>query len=148
MLRNIDPLLNGGVLKALRDMGHGDEVVLCDTNFPSDSTARLTSIGHLLHIDASCARVARAVLSVMPLDQFVDHPAMRMEVVGRPDEIPDPQREVQAVIDEVEGKPSPMAAIERFAFYERAKRAYAVILTHELRFYGCVIFKKGVIGPA
>jgi len=149
MLKNIDPLLNADVLYALRAMGHGDELVISDTNFPADSVARQTVFGDLLRIDApTAARVARAVLSVMPLDSFVDDAAMRMEVVGKAREIPPVQSEVQQEIDLAEGKPWPMGSIERMAFYERAKKAYCVIQTGERRFYGCFILKKGVIPPA
>ncbi len=148
MLKGIDPLLNADVLHALRAMGHGDDVVLCDTNFPAHSVARATVLGSLLRLDnVTAARAARAVLSVMPLDSFVDAPASRMEVVGKPGEIPAVQQEVQAEIDAAEGRPWPMGSVERFAFYERAKQAYAVIVTGERRFYGCFIFKKGVIPP-
>lgn len=148
MLKGIDPLLNADVLQALRAMGHGDDVVLCDTNFPADSVARSTVLGRLLRIEnVTAPRAARAVLSVMPLDSFVDAPALRMEIVGKPDELPDVQREMQAEVDRAEGRSWPMGSIERFAFYEQAKRAYAVIVTGERRFYGCFIFKKGVIPP-
>ncbi len=147
MLKNLDPLLNADVLHALRAMGHGDTLVLSDTNFPSDSVARKTVLRRLLRIDASCPRAARAILSVMPLDSFVDVAAARMEVVGKPSEVPDVQREVQAEIDRAEGRPWPMGSIERMAFYEHAKKAYCVITTAETRFYGCFIFTKGVIPP-
>jgi L-fucose mutarotase len=148
MLKSIDPILNADVLRALRAMGHGDELVLCDTNFPADSVARRTVIGKLLRIDnVTAGRAARAILSVMPLDAFVDQPARRMEVVSKPDEIPVVQQEVQAEIDAAEGKPWPMGSIERMAFYEVAKQAYCVIQTGERRFYGCFVFKKGVIPP-
>lgn len=148
MLKNIDPLLNADVLYALRSMGHGDDVVISDTNFPSDSVARDTKLGTLLRIDASCAEVVRAVLSVMPLDSFVKHPARRMQIVGKPKEIPAVQKEVQKAIDQAEGKSMPMGSIERMAFYEQARNAYCVITTAERRFYGCFILKKGVIPPA
>jgi L-fucose mutarotase len=148
MLKNVDPLLNADVLYALRAMGHGDELVVSDTNFPSDSVARDTKLGTLLRIDASGGEVVRAILSVMPLDSFVDHPALRMEIVGKPKEVPAVQKEVQKAIDRAEGKSMPMGAIERMAFYERARNAYCVITTAERRFYGCFILKKGVIPPA
>lgn len=147
MLKNLDPLLNADVLYALRAMGHGDTLVLSDTNFPSHSVARQTTLRRLLRIDASCPRVARAILSVMPLDTFVEHAVSRMEVVDKPAEIPDVQREVQAEIDRAEGKSRPMGSIERMAFYEHAKKAYCVITSAETRFYGCFIFTKGVIPP-
>ena len=147
MLKNLDPLLNADVLHALRAMGHGDYLVLSDTNFPSDSVAKKTVLGKLLRIDASCPRAARAILSVMPLDSFVEHATYRMEVVGNPKDIQPVQKEVQAEIDKAEGKSWPMGSIERMAFYEHAKKAYCVITTAETRFYGCFIFTKGVIPP-
>jgi L-fucose mutarotase len=148
MLKSIDPALNADVLYALRAMGHGDDVIICDTNFPADSVARQTVQGKLLRIDnVTAARAARAVLSVMPLDTFVDHPALRMEIVGKPKEIPPVQMEVQTEIDHAEGKSWPMGSIERFAFYDLARKAYCVIQTGERRFYGCFVFKKGVIPP-
>jgi L-fucose mutarotase len=147
MLKGIDPLLNAEVLQALRAMGHGDDLVIVDTNFPAQSVADHTGLGFLLRIDAPAARVAKAVLSLYPLDSFVDDAAARMEIVGAPEDIPDVQREVQAEIDAAEGKAWPMISIERYAFYERAKAAYAVIQTHERRFYGCFAFRKGVIPP-
>ena len=148
MLKLIDPYLNADVLYALRSMGHGDDLVLCDTNFPADSVARQTVLGRLLRIDnVSAARAARAILSVLPLDSFVDKPASRMEIVGQPAEIPPVQAEVQAEIDAAQGGPSPMGGVERFEFYDLAKKAYCVVQTGERRFYGCFIFKKGVIAP-
>ena len=148
MLKSIDPLLNADVLYALLSMGHGDDLVLCDTNFPADSVARQTVFGRLLRIDnVPASRAARAILSVLPLDSFVDKPASRMEIVDKPEEIPPVQAEVQAVIDAAQGRPSPMGGIERFEFYDLAKKAYCVIQTGERRFYGCFIFKKGVIAP-
>ncbi len=148
MLKGIDPLLNAEVLYALRAMGHGDDLIIVDTNFPSDSVARQTGLGKLLRIDnTTAAEAVAAVLSVMPLDSFVDDSAARMEIVGSPDEVPPVQQEVQAAIDTAEGAPRPMTSIERFAFYERAKQAYCVIQTGERRFYGCFAFRKGVIPP-
>ena len=148
MLKGVNPLLNADVLYALRAMGHGDDLIISDTNFPSDSVARQTRLGRLLRIDnATAAEVAEAVLSVMPLDSFVEDSAARMEIVGAPDEVPPVQREVQQKIDAAEGKSWPMISIERFEFYERAKQAYCVIQTGERRFYGCFAFRKGVIPP-
>lgn len=147
MLKSIDPLLNADVLYALRAMGHGDDLIIADANFPAESLARETALGELLRIDAPAARVARAVLSVYPLDTFVDDAAARIEVVGAPDEVPDVQHEVQAEIDAAEDRSWPMVSIERYAFYERAKQAYAVIQTGERRFYGCFAFRMGVVPP-
>ncbi len=148
MLKGIDNRLNADVLYALRAMGHGDTLVISDTNFPADSIARETVLGSLLRMEnLTCAQAIEAVLSVLPLDTFVDDFAGRMEVVGDPDRIEPVQAEVQRAIDAAEGRPRPMISIERFDFYDRAKQAYAVIQTGERRFYGCFIFRKGVIAP-
>lgn len=148
MLKGISPLLNAEVLYALRAMGHGDDLIICDTNFPADSIARQTRLGELLRIDnVTAGEAAAAILSVYPLDTFVDDAAARMEIVGKPDEIPPVQQEVQKAIDKAEGKSWPMIGIERYAFYERAKKAYCIIQTGERRFYGCFAFRKGVIPP-
>jgi L-fucose mutarotase len=148
MLKGIDPRLNAEVLHVLRAMGHGDVLILADTNFPSDSVARATVTGQLLRMDnLTSAQAAQAILSVYPLDTFVDDFAGRMEMVGNPAEIPPVQQEVQKEIDAAEGRHRPMIGIERFAFYDMARQAYAVIQTGERRFYGCFMFRKGVIPP-
>lgn len=146
MLKNLDPLLNADILHALRSMGHGDELVICDANFPADSVARESVRGTLLRLDGvSSPRAIRAVLSVMPLDTFITHPASRMEVVGEPETMPAVQREAQTEINAAEGRDVPFASIERFAFYERARKAYCVIATGEERGYGCFVLTKGVL---
>ena len=148
MLKGLDPRLNAEVLACLRAMGHGDVLILADTNFPSDSVARATVTGRLLRMDnLTSAEAARAILSVYPLDTFVDDFAGRMEMVDTPDEIPPVQVEVQAEIDRAEGRHRRMQSIERFAFYDMARTAYAVIQTGERRFYGCFMLRKGVIAP-
>ena len=148
MLRNFDNRLNADVIQCIRAMGHGDDLVISDTNFPADSVARHTVTGKLLRMDNLTAGEAiDAILSVMPLDSFVEMPALRMEIVGSASEIPPVQAEVQSVIDKWEGKSLPMGSIERFRFYEMARKSYAVIVTGEMRFYGCFILKKGVIPP-
>jgi L-fucose mutarotase len=148
MLKGIDSRLNADVLKCLRAMGHGDVLIIADTNFPADSVARATVTGQLLRMDnLSAAEAAQAVLSVLPLDTFVDDFAGRMEVVGDPGARPPVQVEVQQVIDAAEGRSRPMIGIERFAFYDMARKSYAVIQTGERRFYGCFMFRKGVIPP-
>ena len=148
MLKGIDPRLTAEVLGALRAMGHGDVLVLADTNFPAESVARETVLGQLLRMDnLTAAEAAQAVLSVFPLDTFVDDFAARMEVVGEPSAIPAVQAEVQAEVDAAEGRERTMVGVERFEFYDRAKQAFAVIQTGERRFYGCFLFRKGVIPP-
>ena len=148
MLKGIDPRLNADVLYVLRSMGHGDQIVIADTNFPSDSVAQDTVHGELLRMEnLTAAEATEAVLSVMPLDTFVDDFAGRMEIVDEPETVPPVQSEVQQVINKAEGRDRPMVSIERFDFYDAARDAYAVIQTGERRFYGCFIFRKGVIPP-
>jgi L-fucose mutarotase len=149
MLKGIDNRLNADVLGCLRAMGHGDVLIIADTNFPADSVARATVTGRLLRMEnLTCAEAVKAILSVLPLDTFVDDFAGRMEVVGEPSAIPPVQAEVQAEIDAAEGRSRPMIGVERFAFYDMARQSYAVIQTGERRFYGCFMFRKGVIAPS
>ena len=145
MLKGVNPILNADVLYALRAMGHGDDLIIADTNFPSNSVAQETVLGHVLRIDRPAAEVVQAVLSLYPIDTFVDDAAARMEVVGEPDTILPVMEEVQAEVTAA-GGPT-MISVERFDFYDRAKQAYAVIQTGERRFYGCFALRKGVIPP-
>lgn len=148
MLKGVNPLLHADLLATLCAMGHGDDLVIADANFPSESVARHTTLGKVLRLDgAGVPEAVRAVLSVFPLDTFVDAPVLRMEVVGNPAELPPIQQEVQTTVDQAEGRSWPLGSLERMAFYERAKKSYAVIATSERRFYGCFILKKGVIAP-
>lgn len=141
MVKSIDPLLNADLLYILRAMGHGDDLALVDRNFPATSVAK-----RLVRLDGvDVVTAGRAILSVYPLDSFVERPVLRMQTVERPDEIPPVQREFQHVIDQAEGRASPMGSLERFAFYEAAKQAFAVVATGEARPYGCFLLKKGVI---
>lgn len=146
MLKNIDPTLSPDLLQVLAAMGHGDDIVVVDANFPADSVARQTITGRLIRLDGvDAVQAVSAILSVFPLDSFVEAPARRMEIVGAPDEVPEVQQEVQREIDDAEGQSLPMASVERFTFYEEAKKAYAVVATTEGRAYGCFMLKKGVI---
>ena len=148
MLKGIDNRLNAEVLGCLRAMGHGDVLIVCDTNFPADQVARATVTGKLLRMEnLTAAQAVNAILTVLPLDTFVPDFAGRMEVVGDAATLPPVQVEVQAEIDAAEGQPRPMISIERFAFYDMARTAYAVVQTGERRFYGCFMLRKGVIAP-
>jgi len=149
MLIGLDPLLDAELLYALRQMGHGDELVVVDTNFPAVSTARKTVVARPITMSGvSAPRAIEAVLSVMPLDDFVDNPVFRMEVVGDPVAVPPVQEEVQVVVDSALGRHLPMQGIERHAFYARASSAFAVLVTGEVRSYGCFILKKGIVRAA
>jgi len=141
MLKNIDPLLNADLLQVLAAMGHGDDLALVDRNFPAVANAR-----RLVRLDgADIITAGKAILSVYPLDSFVDHPVKRMQMVGKPDEVPPVQQDFQKVIDAAEKRSWPMGSLERFAFYEAARQAFAVVATSESRPYGCFLLKKGVI---
>ena len=147
MLKGIDHRLNADVLGTLRAMGHGDYLIVSDTNFPADSIARKTVLGKLLRMEnLTAAEAINAILSVMPLDTFVDDFAGRMRVGDDPDDIPAVQQEVIAEVAAT-GEDRAIEDVERFAFYDLAKGAYAVIQTGERRFYGCFMLRKGVIPP-
>lgn len=148
MLKGIDNRLNGSMLRALRSMGHGDTIVVVDANFPADATGRATVLGKSLTMEnLSAPEAVQAILSLMPLDTFVDDFAVRMEVVGEPDAVMPVMEEIQAEVDAAEGRSRPMTKVDRFAFYDLASEAYAVVATSERRFYGNVILRKGVIPP-
>ena len=143
MLKGLDPLLNADLLHVLRSMGHGDELVIVDANFPAATMGE-----RVVRMDGvSATRTLEAVLSVMPLDDFVGEPCARMQVVDDPDAVPEICQEFQAIIDRAEGRRVQLGKIERFAFYERARHAFALVQTGETRLYGNVLLKMGVIRP-
>ncbi len=143
MLIGLDPLLSPDLLFTLASMGHGDEIVIADANFPADSCGQ-----QVLRLDGLLATdVTRAILSIMPLDEFVGDPAHAMQVVGDADAIPEAVAEFQQIINETADHPARIVGLERFAFYERSKQAYAIIQTGERRLYGNLILKKGVVRP-
>jgi len=139
MLIGIDPLLSGDALGVLRDMGHGDGIVLADANFPAHYLGP-----PVIRIDTDFVRAGRAILSVMPLDGFVDAPVQRMEIDGRPKELGEAHQEFAAMVQEVAGA-WPMGSIERFRFYEEARGCVAVFATLERRPYANMLLTKGVL---
>jgi L-fucose mutarotase len=144
MLKGLDPLLNADLLHVLRAMGHGDELVIVDANFPATTLGR-----RVVRMDGvSATRALEVILTVLPLDDFVAEPCARMEVVGDPDAVPAICQEFQQIIDRAEGGKFQLARIERFAFYERARAAFALVQTGETRLYGNVLLKMGVVRPA
>ena len=149
MLKNIDPILGPHLLHILRSMGHGDELILTDCNFPAASVAAHTVSGQLVELTGiDIPRASQAILSVLPLDSFVEQPVLRMEVVGAPEELAECHQDMQKVMDETSDRTWSMGQIERHAFYDRARNAYAVVAAcGERRPYGCFVLIKGVIGP-
>ncbi|RDJ22078.1 fucose-binding protein [Bosea caraganae] len=146
MLKGLDPLLSPDLLWLLAAMGHGDDIAVVDANHPAESIARSTISGRIVRLPGlTMARAVSAILTVLPLDDFEPAPARRMQVVGAPDTIPLVQREVQAVLDAAAGNASPMAGIERFAFYDNAKSAFGIVQVGDTRPYGCFLLRKGVL---
>lgn len=143
MLRHINPLLSPDLLHCLRAMGHGDEIVIADANFPAESLGipclRLDGI--------SATQTAEAILEVLPLDQFQTDRVFSMAQVDHPAQTPEIVVAFQALVDRLADHPAQICALERFDFYARAKQAYAVIQTGETRLYGNLILAKGVIMP-
>lgn len=141
MLKGLSPLLSPELLHVLASMGHGDEIVLVDANFPATTHAR-----RLVSMPGTDApQVLDAVLSLLPLDDFVEQAAFTMQVVGDPGAVPEV---VQAFDACLLGHDCPRsAALERFAFYQRAAAAFAIVATGERRIYGNILLKKGVVRP-
>jgi L-fucose mutarotase len=142
MLIGIDPLLPGDLLAILRDMGHGDTIGLVDCNYPAHFAGP-----PVVRVDSDVVRAGRAVLSVMPLDGYVDEPVCRMAVDGAAREPNEAHREFQAMVEEVAGAGWGMGALERFRFYEEARGCVALVATLERRGYANFILTKGVIWP-
>ena len=143
MLKSIDPLLSPDLLHALAAMGHGDEIAIVDANFPATSMAR-----RLIRADGIPATdMTRAILSLLPLDDFVPHAAFVMRQVDAPDVLAPICEEFEALVRASTGGRSGVAGVERFAFYAQAREAFAVVATGERRLYGNLILKKGVLVP-
>ena len=142
MLKNIPPILGPELLYALRAMGHGDEIAIVDANFPGDSSGPT-----LIRLDGLTATdVLEAVLTVMPLDTFVDEQAIGMEVVGDPKKREATHKDFDKIVKKHEPDMK-LTLLERFAFYDRVEGAYAIIQTGERRLYGNILLKKGIIRP-
>jgi L-fucose mutarotase len=141
MLIGLDPLLGPDLLMALRAMGHGDEIAIVDANYPATSNAH-----RLIRLDGvDVSRALEAVLSVLPLDSFVECAANCMQVVGKPDEIPPAVAEFQTIVDRLSAVPARIARIERSGFYTRAATCFAHVATSDRRLYANIILTKGVI---
>jgi len=142
MLKVIDPLLGPDLLYVMRAMGHGDELAIVDANYPADSAGP-----EVVRIEVDAVRTLDAILSLFPLDTFVPEACWRMQVVDHPSQEEPIFAEFRSVIAKREGPQFKLAEMERFAFYDRVKRSFAIVKTNERRLYGNVILKKGVIRP-
>ncbi len=141
MLKNIHPLLTGSLLDLLDRMGHGDVLGVVDRNFPAYRYG--APVIDFRGVDTGAT--ADALLSVFPLDSFVDEAVHRMEIDGSPDEITVATERLQKAADAAEGRHVPIASVERFAFYDLAEPAYAFVQTGETVPYSCYLLRKGVV---
>lgn len=141
MLKNIPKIMSPELLKILMEMGHGDEIVLADGNFPAETIGQrvVRCDGH------GVTELLDAVMRFFPLDTYTDKPVMLMEVVKGDPVVPTIWEDYKAVINKYEPKNCKIEMIERFDFYERAKKAYAVVATGEEAIYANIILKKGVV---
>ena len=143
MLKGIPAILTPELLKVLAEMGHGDEIVLADGNFPAESMGKDTVViradGHTV------PEILDAVLQLIPLDQYVKEPAALMEVVPGDNVKPVIWEEYRSLLNKHGENPQAVEMMERFAFYERAKKAYAIVATGETAIYANILLKKGVV---
>ncbi len=144
MLKGISPLISPELLKALAEMGHGDELVIADGNFPCHSVGKnaivIRADGH------GVPEILDAVLKLIPLDTYTEKPVALMEVVkGDTCGTPEIWKTYEGILDKYEPDHHEIDYTERFAFYERAKGAYLIIATGEKAIYANILLKKGVV---
>ncbi len=141
MLKAVPPLLSPDLLSVLRRMGHGDEIAVVDANFPAESCAR-----RLVRLDGLYATVVlEAIVSVLPIDTYVETPVNTMQVVGDADAVPEIVREFRDIVARHESQPVSFGTLERNAFYARSRAAFAIVSTGEVRLYGNILLTKGVV---
>ena len=140
MLKNIPSIISPELLKILHEMGHSDEIVIGDGNFPAASNAKrlVRADGH------GVPELLDAILKLLPLDTYVDAPVMLMQVTPGDNVDPVIWKEYRKIVDAHQDNVK-FEEIERFAFYERARKAYAIVATGESALYANVILKKGVV---
>lgn len=141
MLKGIPRIISSELIKVLMDMGHGDEIVIADGNFPADALAQ-----RLVKCDGhGIKEILDAILGFFPLDTYVENPAALMEVPPKGMEKPEIWDEYEKIIKKYDQSFNGFETVERFAFYERAKRSYAIVSTGEAALYANIILKKGVV---
>lgn len=143
MLKNVPPVLSPELLKILCEMGHGDELVIGDGNFPAESVGKnavvIRADGH------GVAEILDAVLTMIPLDKYAENPVALMKVVPGDPAKPEIWNDYKAVLARHGENPEAIAMMERFDFYERAKKACAIVATGEKAIYANILLKKGVV---
>ncbi len=146
MLIGIDARMTADLLWALARMGHGDEIVIADANFPAESTARHCDISRpivLAGLDA--VQAIELVTGLLPIDAFGDFGALRMEIDDAPQQMGEVHAAAWEVLQAVKPDDALLGSLPRPEFYPRARRAFAVVQTGEARPYGCFILRKGVV---
>ena len=141
MLKGVNPLLSPPLILALAEMGHGDELVVVDRNYPAYTAGR--PVVHLDGVDAGTA--VAAILELLPLDTFVEHALLHMQEGDGTGAALPIHSEVQALASEAEGRQISLGPVHRLDFYARARSAHVVVTTGESRPYGCFILVKGVL---
>lgn len=143
MLRGIPPILSPDLFAVMLRMGHGDDLVLADGNFPAESVGRrvVRADGH------GVVALLEAVLPFFPLDTFVEHPVQVMQPVDPHTPEPPIWSAFRSVLARYEPRPVSLHPVERFQFYDLARSAYAVVATGETAIYANIILKKGVVAP-
>ena len=144
MLKGISPIISPALLKALCEMGHGDELVIADGNFPCESMGKnaivIRADGH------GVPEILDAIMQLFPLDQYVEKPVALMEVVpGDSCGTPAIWTDFKEILNRYEPDNCKIEMVERFAFYERSKKAYLIIASGETAIYANVLLKKGVV---
>lgn len=141
MLRNIDPVISPELLDVLFRMGHGDEIVLADAFFPGDTFGK-----RVVRADGiTVTRLLEGICPLITLDSYVESPLFMMQPGGGDTPDPEVEADFRRAVDQSWPETPAVARVERFAFYEQARNAYAVVMTGEVRKYGNIILKKGVV---
>lgn len=148
MLKGIDPRVTPELMDCLIRLGHGDEIVIADRNFPSASTAAFCVRPDVIRMPGmSAPEVVGVITTLMPIDNFNDAGALRMEIDDRPGAMNEAHREVFDILRQAGPADIGLKSIERQAFYTRAKEAFAVVSCSEERPFGCFILRMGVVFP-
>lgn len=146
MLHGIDPRVTPELMDCLMRMGHGDEIVVVDANFPALTTATTTVWGEVIQLPGFTSPEAISLITaLMPLDGFTDTCALRMEIDNQPDTLGEVHQQAFKVIEAAKPDGAIAGSIERQQFYLQSAQAFAVVATTDIRPFGCFILRKGVI---
>ncbi len=143
MLKGIPPVISPDLMHVLMKMGHGDELVIADGNFPADSKAQQIARADGLGV----VEILEAVLKFLPIDKFVDDPVAVMKPVNAKDPEPPIWKDFRRLLEMSQGRRIELTQVERFEFYEKAEAAYAIVATSDSALYANIILKKGVVSP-